>query len=184
MHRARAAARPETMPMLTLAQSSLAPTGEQIQIVRTSIAALAPRFDEIARGFFQRLGAQVPAFGAAGGLAGGAVFDPFASRAARHEFASCVMHIAKNLGDDGACWPVLEHARRFFARVHFASPRMGVARTALYAAIREAHGDPAAGEDGWNERLAGAWNAVLHDLFACMTPAAEQAAARPARLAA
>ena len=164
--------------MLTLNAASACPTGEQIQIVRSDIAAIAPSFDSITRGFFARLGAQIP---------GGCHFNPLSSRPSRHTFASCVSHIAKNLGNDDACAEVLDFGRAFFGRLQLSSPQMGIARTALYASIREAHGDPATHTDTWNEATAQAWDAVLRNLFAHMTPlpgAATEFAAQPLRIAA
>lgn len=162
--------------MLTLNTDVARPTGEQIQIVRSDIAAIAHAFDTITSAFFARLAAQIP----------GCECNPLASRPSRHTFASCVSHIAKNLGNDEACDSVLACGRAFFSRMNLSAPQMGIARTALYASIREAHGDPAANTDTWNALTAQAWEAVLRNLFAHMTPAADTAnvAVRPLRLAA
>lgn len=162
--------------MLTLNADVARPTGEQVQIVRSDIAAIAHAFDAITNAFFARLATQVP----------GCECNPLTSRPSRHTFASCVSHIAKNLGNDEACGNVLDFGRAFFSRMHLSAPQMGIARTALYASIREAHGDPAGRSDTWNEQTAQAWDAVLRNLFAHMTPATSTAefATKPLRIAA
>lgn len=103
----------------------------QVQRLNSLVASLEPRFDEIAREFFDRFERACPV---------SKTLRPATSRRARAEFAACVTMVLKNLSKLDAASAAFTYASERCQDVGIMPSDMPTARACLLSAIRQAAG--------------------------------------------
>ncbi len=109
----------------------------QVQRLNTMIAAMEPKFDEVATAFFDRFEQACPH---AKGL------RPGSGRRARNEFAASVAMVLKNLANLNAAVAVFEYAENRLKRSGINAADLQTARACLIGAMRDAAGPMWSGE--------------------------------------
>ena len=137
----------------------------QVQRLSTMIAALSPRFDQVAHEFFDRFAKACPASNA---------LRPPAGKRARSEFAAGVAMVLKNVGRLQAADAVFDYAGRCCRDANIGPADMQNARGCLIGALRQAAGD------AWSPQAEADFNDLIGECFREMqlgAPVAHRAAA-------
>lgn len=135
--------------------------------VRTFVAAVEPRFDEIVRVFFERMTQACP---------GAVRLAPPASRRERFDFATSVAKVVKGLESFGPGSPMAVRMSRQFGRAGLSNTDLYVASACLVSALRDAAGPL------WTGELEADCSTVVSEVFGCVT--IQDQARRPMRVAA
>jgi hypothetical protein len=145
--------------------SSMALESAQVQRLSTMIAALSPRFDEIAGEFFNRFAAACPASKS---------LRPAHSRRARAEFAAGVAMVLKNVGHLEAADAVFEYASHCFRDAHVTQSDLQTAKQCLIGAVRHTAGG------AWTSDAESDFGALINECFNHMNVNTSQPVARRA----
>ncbi|MGE3108654.1 MAG: globin domain-containing protein [Phycisphaerales bacterium] len=128
----------------------------QVQRLSSLVAAMEPKFDEIARSFFDHFSKACPAAKS---------LRPSMNRRARCEFAASVAMVMKNLGRLDAASAVFEYARQRCGDAGIRPADMQIAGACLMSVMREAAGP------NWSNQIESDCQALMRECMSRMKPA-------------
>jgi len=139
------------------------------QRIRTFVAAIEPRFDDITRSFFDQFEKSCPAASA---------LRPARSKRARFAFAAAVAMVIKNIDNLSAARAVFEHMTRQWQRAGLHQDDLRLAQSCLVNVLRNTCADH------WSAQVESEASIVIAEAFSHVQLADRQAARDAIRKAA